>query len=139
MFALWEKRGYSDTSTAWLISSHHKRSLSYQAIADPGGATALADGSVLVIERAFAGLFAGVRVRLVRLSKEDLMHTTQAVLQGTAIFDATSRSLDNFEGLSSCQRHGQHYAVAISDNNGDWPQGINLQSTILMLIKLQSD
>jgi len=136
IFALWEKHNSVNTSVAWLISQHHLRTFSYDAVANPSGATSLPDGSLLIIERAFVGIVSGVRVRVMRLYPSDFTGSDQH-LKGHVVFDATSRSLDNFEGVSACRRHGKTFVLAISDNNGDGAAAFNLQSTLLMMLELK--
>lgn len=135
IFALWEKNDDSGLSVGWLISKHQRRTFLYEAIADPGGATALPDGGVLVLERTLVGIIAGVRVRLVHITPSEL-NGSEPHIRGHVVFDATSRNLDNFEGVSTCRRHGKTFALAISDNNGDWAGAFNVQSTLLMMIEL---
>jgi len=133
VFALWEKDKWSDQSVAWLMSEQQIQTFTYQAEANPGGATTLADGSLLVLERQFYSIFSGIQVRLVQLSQQD-MSDSNKVLKGKVLFDVTSMSLDNFEGLSACRKDNRQFVFAISDNNGDWDGS---QETLLMMIELE--
>ena len=135
ILALWEKPDGASAATAWLIDSEASDSFGYRAALNPGGATTLADGNVVVIERDFLGRQSGSRVRLVRLSKTDLQRPA-AFVDGTVLFDATSPHLDNFEGVAACRRGEREFVLAISDNNGDWPRalrGRNPQETLLLM------
>ncbi len=135
VFALWEKADGASSATAWLIASDVPESVAYRTVLNPSGATTLADGSIVVVERDFLGRQAGTRVRLVRLAQAGLQNPA-AVLDGTVLFDATSPRLDNFEGVAACQKDGREFVFAISDNNGDWPRalrGRNPQVTLLLM------
>jgi hypothetical protein len=137
IFALWDKNSEASQAVAWLMSEHRTQSLTYQAELNPGGATTLADGSLLVLERQFFGIF-GTQVRLVHVS-EDAVSGSGEVLKGEAVFDIKSLSLDNFEGVSACRKDNRQLVFAISDNNGDWKRalkGSNPQATLLMMIEL---
>jgi hypothetical protein len=133
IFALWEKDEWSDEAVAWLISEQQTQSFTYEAEANPGGATTLADGSLLVLERQFYSIFSGIQVRLVQVSQEALGGPA-AVLKGKVLFDITSMSLDNFEGVSACRKDNRQIVFAISDNNGDWNDS---QATLLIMIELE--
>ena len=133
VFALWEKDKWSDQAVAWLISERQTQSFTYEAEANPGGATTLADGSLLVLERQFHSIFSGIQVRLVQLGQE-MLSDPNKVLKGTVLFDVKSMSLDNFEGLSACRKDNRQLVFAITDNNGDWDGS---QETLLMMIELE--
>ncbi len=139
IFALWEKDEWADQAVAWLISEKHAQSFTYEAEANPGGATTLADGSLLVLERQFYSIFSGVQVRLVQLPQEAFSGASQA-LKGKVLFDVKSMSLDNFEGLSACRKDNRQIVFAISDNNGDWKQALRYddpEATLLIMIELE--
>lgn len=139
IFALWEKEKMDDLAIAWLISDNQKQSFTYQAELNPGGATTLADGSLLVLERQFLGLLSGMRVRLVRIAKE-MLNDPVVMLKGKTVFDSTSMAFDNFEGISACRKNNRQFVFAVSDNNGDWKRalkGNNPQATLLMMIELK--
>lgn len=133
IFALWEKDEWSNEAVAWLISKQQTQSFIYEAEANPGGATTLADGSLLVLERQFYSIFSGIQVRLVQVPQEALGGSDK-VLKGKVLFDVTSMSLDNFEGLSACRKDNRQIVFAISDNNGDWDGS---QETLLIMIELE--
>jgi hypothetical protein len=138
IFTLWEKKKKANQAVAWLISKNQTQSFSYQAESNPGGATTLADGSLLILERQFLGL-SGMHVRMVQIPPKALS-ASDKVLKGRVIFDAKSMSFDNFEGISSCRKNGRQFVFAISDNNGDWKRalkGNNPQATLLMMIELK--
>ena len=135
VFALWEKPDGAGVATAWLMDPNALDSVAYRAALNPGGATTLADGSVVVVERDFLGRQLGTRVRLVRLSHADLQ-SAAAVIDGTVLYDATSPRLDNFEGVAACRKGEREFLFAISDNNGDWSRalrGRNPQETLLVM------
>lgn len=138
VFALWEKSRWGKHAAAWLISAEGRVQLEYQTDLNPSGATTLADGSLIILERQFLGSDSGTHIRLAHLSEESLNGAGE-VLKGSTVFDARSKLLDNFEGISACRKDGRELLFAISDNNGDWPrvfQGSNPQSTLLMMIEL---
>lgn len=138
VFALWEKGTWAKHAVAWLISGKQTEQLEYETGLNPGGATTLADGSLIILERQFLGSDSGTHVRLVHLPKESL-NGSGKVLKGSALFDSGSKLLDNFEGISACWKDGRQLLFAISDNNGDWPRalaGKNPQSTLLLMIEL---
>ncbi len=135
ILALWEKEDGASTATAWLIESETSLSVPYHATLNPGGATTLSDGSVVIVERKFLGREFGTRVRLVQLARDEVQGPTTS-LNGKVLFDATSRLLDNFEGVGACQKGQREIVFAISDNNGDWPRalrGKNPQVTLLLI------
>jgi hypothetical protein len=139
IFALWEKDEWANEAVAWLISEKKMQSFMYEAESNPGGATTLADGSLLILERQFYNIFSGIQVRLVQVPQEALSGSGK-VLKGKVVFDVKSMSLDNFEGLSACRKDNRQLVFAISDNNGDWKQalrGDNPQATLLMMIELE--
>jgi len=133
VFALWEKDKWNDQAVAWLMSEQQIQTFTYEAEANPGGATTLADGSLLVLERQFYSIFSGIQVRLVQLGQE-MLSGSNTVLKGKVLFDVKSMSLDNFEGLSACRKDNRQLVFAITDNNGDWDGS---QGTLLMMIELE--
>lgn len=138
VFALWEKGFLAKHAVVWLISGKQTERLEYEAGLNPGGATTLADGSLIILERQFLGGDSGTHVRLVQLPEESLNGSGE-LLKGRVVFDVRSKLLDNFEGISACRKDGRDLLFAISDNNGDWPRalaGNNPQSTLLLMIEL---
>ena len=139
IFALWEKKKKANQTVAWLMSKNQTQSFSYQTESNPGGATTLADGSLLVLERQFLGILSGMHVRMVQIPPIALS-SSDMVLKGKVVFDVKSMSLDNFEGISACSKDGRQFVFAVSDNNGDWKRalkGNNPQATLLMMIELR--
>ncbi|MES0370815.1 MAG: esterase-like activity of phytase family protein [Mariprofundaceae bacterium] len=145
IFALWEKSRRAKHAAAWLISGEQTEQLEYETDLNPSGATTLADGSLIILERQFLGGDSGTHVRLVHLPEKSLNGSGEVLkgsdkpLKGRTVFDVRSKLLDNFEGISACRKDGRELLFAISDNNGDWPrvfQGSNPQSTLLLMIEL---
>ena len=141
IFALWQRLSTKSKKAQGLIIDQSKDSIpfTYFAEADPGGATTLKDGSVLVLERDFIQK----TYRLVRLVPENINHD-KGLVKGELLLEENSgtTTFDNFEGISSCHRNGKEWAFVISDNNGDWTEywvkknNIGRQRTILLMIDI---
>lgn len=142
LLALWEKADKATPlSVGQLISTETPPvSFNYTAYANPGAATTLDDGSVVIAERKYQGQEKGLRFRLTRI-QPDKIKVNQTVLP-ELLLDHTSLQYDNFEGISYCKRNGRQWLFIMSDNNGDWPEswvedkGRQRQKTLLLQLDL---
>lgn len=139
-----DKRRY-----AWFVNLKDGSSnqVRYQNVLDPKGAATLPSGDVLVLESKFYKKSGLNRLRIVLLGKDKITSVINAAkdknkkLQGTSIIDMTGSFLDNFEGISTCQKNNKQYVFIISDNNGDRDNaldGNNNQKTLLLRFELKN-
>lgn len=138
VFTLFEKLKGADMAQGSILSKTDKPQIfTYAALRNPGGATTLTDGSVLIVEKQWLGIGKGQRLRLVRLSPDSLKGSLKGI-KGKVIMDDKSIEYDNNEGVSSCNRGGKEWAFVVTDDNGDWPtarvedKGKKRQRTLLM-------
>jgi hypothetical protein len=120
-----------------LSSAGQAKVFDYKALTNPGGATTLIDGSVLIVEKQWLGIGKGQRLRLLRIPPTALNKPFTS-LSGQVLLDKKSLEYDNNEGVSSCVRNSKEWAFVITDDNGDWPatkvedKGKKRQRTLLM-------
>ncbi len=140
VFALWERMPKTQIAKGLILRrAKNPVEFRYLASANPGGATTLKDGGILLLER--DGL--NRKFRLVSLSP-NFIDGVEYIVEGKLLLEEkTSEStVDNYEGISSCIRDGKEWAFVISDNNGDWSdsfvasKGIKRQRTLLMMINI---
>lgn len=95
---------------------------------------ALADGSILVLERAYVSKFHPLIISLRRVTLDNCQQPTQKACktEQIAVFNNSQGwRIDNFEGLT---RHQAHFFFIISDNNND----NYLQRTLLSYFEIPS-
>ncbi len=121
----------------WIVDSNGDlQDLAYakHGAFSPTDAEGLANGDVIVLERAYSAI-TGVRARLVYVRGDEI--TQDAVLSGEelALFNMSS-DIDNMEGLSVRETaDGKIFLYIISDDN----QNAVLQKTILLQFELSGD
>ncbi len=140
VFALWERMPKTQIAKGLILRRTKKPvEFHYLANANPGGATTLKDGGILLLERDGFNR----KIRLISLSP-NFIDGVEHIVEGKVLLEEkTSEStVDNYEGISSCIRDGKEWAFVISDNNGDWSdsfvasKGIKRQRTLLMMINI---
>ncbi|NQZ11574.1 MAG: esterase-like activity of phytase family protein [Algicola sp.] len=124
VFALWEKLKGQTVAKGLIISKvAASQAFNYIALTNPGGATTMVDGSVLIVEKQWLGIGKGQRLRLLRIPFEDLDKPVSS-FKGQVLVDNKSLEYDNNEGVSSCTRNSKEFAFIITDDNGDWPAAV---------------
>lgn len=144
VLAIWEKNDKEQPLSVgqYLKPAGQNIRFNYRAQANPGAATTLSDGSVVIGERKYLGPDQGLRYRLTRIVPDSLSQDAWAEPQ--VLLDHTSVDYDNFEALATCQRQGRRWLFALSDNNGDWPEswvedkGRQRQKTLLVQFDLDA-
>ncbi len=115
---------YSSKGRVW----HFKQSLHRNSSVT--GLETLPNGDVLVLERAYSGLFSPmvISLRQVKLSACNQQH--QCKVEDIAVFNSMDGwRIDNFEGLTHYK--GNQYLIVSDDNKNP------LQSTVLILFKIR--
>lgn len=111
----------------------------------PSGAATLPGGDVLVLERHWIPGTGTQSIRVVRLAADLLGPAALAsdpLLDGDVWLDVVSAdgSLDNFEGIATCNLGGETRVMLLSDNNGDWRRalaGQNPQRSLLVAFAIR--
>jgi len=94
------------------------------------GLEILPNGDVLVLERAFSGLFSAVVISLRRVKLASCNQLRQCEVEDVAIFSSTDGwHVDNFEGLTHYQ--GNQYLMVSDDNKNI------IQNTVLVLFEIK--
>ena len=144
VLALWEKFDHKTVAEGRILAkSKPSRRFDYAAVRSPSGASTLADGSILILEKHWLGEGKGQHLRLVKLDPQQLSRPLKPVT-GEVIMDEKSLSYDNNEGVSVCTRGGKQWVFVITDDNGDWPKNIvehrgkTRQKTLLMQFDLKA-
>lgn len=145
--AIWEKQVKSDRTIAGIISANKERQLvDFLTPTDASGATTLADGSVIVLQKQYLGPKVGNRLRISHIAAQALHNIAdkrpESSIGSTLLFDKTGLYYDNFEGIASCKKDNQQWLFILSDDNGDWPErsvehrGKKRQRTLLLMVNL---
>lgn len=123
----------SDANTQTLYSQHGKEWHFPRYKAAESSVTALevlGNGDILVLERAFSGIFNPlvISLRQVRLNQCDSNH--QCPVKELAVFNsANGWNMDNFEGLTHLS--GNRYLMVSDDNNSPMQQTLMVMFDIL--------
>jgi hypothetical protein len=108
---------YSQNGKEWHFPSHKAKESSVTAL------EVLENGDILVLERAFSGIFSPLvislrQVQLNKCNKKDL-----CAVKDIAVFDSTDGwNVDNFEGLTKLT--GNRYLMVSDDNKSPLQQSI---------------
>jgi hypothetical protein len=135
LFAVAEELGNDDLSVGWVSdrSGWSVLTVRLSGYFKPTGATTLANGDVLLLERKF-GLRSGIGSRIRRLDGKSI--TAGAVIDGEEIARFEGRvTFDNMEGIGSwVTPDGRQMVYVVSDDNYS-----ALQRTYLMLFEMTGD
>ncbi|HIO92560.1 MAG TPA: esterase-like activity of phytase family protein [Leucothrix mucor] len=115
---------YSTQGKVW-----HFKQLPYKNISVTG-LESLANGDILVLERAYSGLFSPMIIALRQVKLSECNQSRKCKVEDIAVFNSIDGwRIDNFEGLTHFK--GNQFLIASDDNNSP------LQSSALVLFEIK--